>query len=55
LSSFDLRDDSGGLGLIIMRERVDEAAGQLQIRTNKKGTELVATLPIPIPERTPRS
>lgn len=55
LSSFDLRDDSGGLGLIIMRERVDEAGGQLQIRTNRKGTELVATLPIPIPDRTPRS
>jgi len=55
MRSFDLRDDSGGLGLIIMRERVDEAGGQLQIRTNKKGSELVATLPIPIPERTPRS
>jgi len=38
---------SGGLGLTIMRERVDLLGGKLKIATSKKsGTRIVATIPI---------
>lgn len=46
LGSLQSKQGDGGLGLIIMQERLDEAGGQLRIRTNNKGTELVATVPI---------
>jgi PAS domain S-box-containing protein len=46
LRSFQLKEGDGGLGLIIMEERLDEVGGQLRIRGDKTGTELVATLPV---------
>jgi signal transduction histidine kinase len=33
-----------------MEERLDEAGGQLRIRGDKTGTELVATLPVSLPK-----
>ena len=50
LRSFQQKEGDGGLGLIIMEERLDEAGGQLRIRGDKTGTELVATLPVSLPK-----
>lgn len=50
LQSFQLKEGDGGLGLIIMEERLDEAGGQLRIRGDRTGTELVATLPVSTPK-----
>jgi len=52
LRSFQLKEGDGGLGLIIMEERLDEAGGQLRIRGDKTGTELVALLPVSTPKNT---
>jgi PAS domain S-box-containing protein len=52
LRSFQLKEGHGGLGLIIMEERLDEAGGQLRIRGDKTGTELVALLPVSTPKHT---
>jgi len=37
-----------GLGLLSMRERVDQLGGRLEIESGTKGTTLVATLPLPV-------
>jgi PAS domain S-box-containing protein len=50
LRSFQQKEGDGGLGLMIMEERLDEAGGQLRIRGDKNGTELVATLPVSAPK-----
>jgi PAS domain S-box-containing protein len=50
LRSFQQKEGDGGLGLMIMEERLDEAGGQLRIRGDKNGTELVATLPVSTPK-----
>ena len=46
LRNLQLKEGDGGLGLMIMQERLDEAGGHLRIRTNKTGTELVASVPV---------
>ena len=50
LRSFQQKEGDVGLGLMIMEERLDEAGGQLRIRGDKNGTELVATLPVSAPK-----
>jgi signal transduction histidine kinase len=46
LSAFRSNGTQGGVGLTGMRERVTEQGGQLEIRSDETGTEVIATIPI---------
>jgi PAS domain S-box-containing protein len=42
------RNDGGGVGLRGMRERVAQMNGRLEIQSNRRGTTLRVTLPVPV-------
>jgi two-component system NarL family sensor kinase len=44
LYSFQQRNTDAGIGLTIMRERLEEHGGQLRIDSNSRGTKLTAIL-----------
>ena len=45
LHSFQQRNAGAGIGLIIMRERLEEHKGDLQIYSSSRGTQLTARVP----------
>jgi signal transduction histidine kinase len=46
LAAFRANGTQGGVGLTGMKERVKEQGGQLEIRSDEKGTEVIATIPL---------
>ena len=49
LAAFRANRTQGGVGLTGMKERVREQGGQLEIRSDETGTEVIATIPISAP------
>lgn len=47
LAAFQASGPQAGVGLTGMKERVREQGGQLEIRSDEKGTEIIVKIPIP--------
>jgi PAS domain S-box-containing protein len=54
LQSFRLRNVDRGIGLMIMRERIEEQQGELTIVSSSRGTKLMVNVPKPFGRATPR-
>jgi signal transduction histidine kinase len=47
LEQFKTNGTGGGVGLLSMRERMSELSGRLEIQSDKSGTLIEATAPVP--------